>query len=209
VIAWQQRYPRVHWWLCPGRAFAEVTTYRILERYWRDTVERDGETATDLRAALRDLCEAERRWRQATEASGRLAADAALRHAAARGRRGCSPRTAASSTPAGQWIEQAHGGLSMARSDLTPASPGPTRWTPEQSLAVNRDRDFFHRWYVSKLRLMGWHHNGGDGTWITHDDREVGGDEALEFARRSVAEQVCSRSSKEGVECAGSNRSCC
>ena len=36
VIAWQQRFPTVHWWLCPSRAFAEVTTYRILERYWLD-----------------------------------------------------------------------------------------------------------------------------------------------------------------------------
>lgn len=36
VIAWQQRYPNVHWWLCAGRAMAEVTTLRILERFWRD-----------------------------------------------------------------------------------------------------------------------------------------------------------------------------
>lgn len=36
VIAWQQRYPNVHWWLCAGREFAEVTTLRILERWWRD-----------------------------------------------------------------------------------------------------------------------------------------------------------------------------
>jgi hypothetical protein len=38
VVAWQQRYPGTHWWLCPGRQFAEVTTYRILERYHRDRV---------------------------------------------------------------------------------------------------------------------------------------------------------------------------
>lgn len=36
VIAWQQRYPRVHWWPCPTRQFAEATTFRILERYWKD-----------------------------------------------------------------------------------------------------------------------------------------------------------------------------
>jgi ERCC4-type nuclease len=36
VIAWQQRYPRVHWWACPGRRFAEIVTLRLLERYWRD-----------------------------------------------------------------------------------------------------------------------------------------------------------------------------
>jgi ERCC4-type nuclease len=36
VIAWQQRYPRVHWWACPDRRFAEVTVLRVLERFWRD-----------------------------------------------------------------------------------------------------------------------------------------------------------------------------
>lgn len=36
IIAWQQRLPNIHWWLCPGRAFAETTTFRILERFHRD-----------------------------------------------------------------------------------------------------------------------------------------------------------------------------
>lgn len=36
VLAWQQRYYRVHWWLCPSRGFAEVTTFRMLERFWKD-----------------------------------------------------------------------------------------------------------------------------------------------------------------------------
>ncbi len=36
VLAWQQRYPRVHWWACPSREFAEVTTFRILERYLKE-----------------------------------------------------------------------------------------------------------------------------------------------------------------------------
>ncbi len=36
VLAWQQRYPRVHWWACPDRRFAEVTTFRILERYLKE-----------------------------------------------------------------------------------------------------------------------------------------------------------------------------
>jgi hypothetical protein len=36
VIAWQMRYPRVVWWPCPGRAFAEVTTYRLLERFHKE-----------------------------------------------------------------------------------------------------------------------------------------------------------------------------
>ncbi len=35
VLAWQLAYPSVHWWMCPGRRFAEWTTYRLLERYWR------------------------------------------------------------------------------------------------------------------------------------------------------------------------------
>lgn len=35
VLAWQQRYPVV-WWFCPGREFAEYTTFRILERFWRE-----------------------------------------------------------------------------------------------------------------------------------------------------------------------------
>lgn len=51
VLAWQQRYPRVHWWFCPGREFAEYTTFRILERFWR---ERQAKAA----AANRSACEA-------------------------------------------------------------------------------------------------------------------------------------------------------
>lgn len=39
VLAWQQRYPNVHWWLCPGREFAEVTTFRILERFAKEQAE--------------------------------------------------------------------------------------------------------------------------------------------------------------------------
>lgn len=35
VIAWQQRL-NVRWFFCPGRAFAEKTTYHILERFHRD-----------------------------------------------------------------------------------------------------------------------------------------------------------------------------
>jgi ERCC4-type nuclease len=34
VIAWQQRYPSIHWWFCGDRRLAEVTTFRILERWW-------------------------------------------------------------------------------------------------------------------------------------------------------------------------------
>jgi DNA excision repair protein ERCC-4 len=35
VIAWQQRFPSIHWHFVPGRAFAERLTFRILERFWK------------------------------------------------------------------------------------------------------------------------------------------------------------------------------
>lgn len=35
VISWQLKYRSVHWFLCPTRAFAEATAFRILESYWR------------------------------------------------------------------------------------------------------------------------------------------------------------------------------
>jgi ERCC4-type nuclease len=41
VLAWQQRFPVVHWWFCPGREFAEVTTLRILERYLKEQADRN------------------------------------------------------------------------------------------------------------------------------------------------------------------------
>lgn len=39
IIAWQQRFPNVHWLTCPDRRFAEITTFRILERFWRDRLD--------------------------------------------------------------------------------------------------------------------------------------------------------------------------
>jgi DNA excision repair protein ERCC-4 len=33
VIAWQQRFGRVHWWAVPGRRLGEVVTLRVLERF--------------------------------------------------------------------------------------------------------------------------------------------------------------------------------
>lgn len=36
VVAWQQRYRNVHWWLFPSRATAERMTFRMLERFWND-----------------------------------------------------------------------------------------------------------------------------------------------------------------------------
>jgi ERCC4-type nuclease len=42
VIAWTHRYPTVHWWPMGGRTpaesrrLAEITTFRILERFWKE-----------------------------------------------------------------------------------------------------------------------------------------------------------------------------
>lgn len=36
VLAWQQRYPCVHWWFVADRDMGEVTTLRILERFLRE-----------------------------------------------------------------------------------------------------------------------------------------------------------------------------
>lgn len=36
ILAWTQRYPRIHWWLMGSRRLAEVTAFRILERFHRD-----------------------------------------------------------------------------------------------------------------------------------------------------------------------------
>ncbi len=36
VIAWQQRYPRVHWWAMPDRDAAERLTFQVLRRWWMD-----------------------------------------------------------------------------------------------------------------------------------------------------------------------------
>ena len=39
VISWTLRYRGVHWWLCPSRAIAEATAFRILESYWKKLTE--------------------------------------------------------------------------------------------------------------------------------------------------------------------------
>jgi hypothetical protein len=36
VLAWQQRFVRVHWLMLGSRRLAEVTTLRVLERFYRD-----------------------------------------------------------------------------------------------------------------------------------------------------------------------------
>ncbi|QJW94734.1 ERCC4 domain-containing protein [Frigoriglobus tundricola] len=36
ILAWVQRFPRVHWFPAPDRQFAEATTFRFLERFHRE-----------------------------------------------------------------------------------------------------------------------------------------------------------------------------
>lgn len=36
VLAWMQRYPTIHWLFLPGRQQAEVTCFKILERFWKE-----------------------------------------------------------------------------------------------------------------------------------------------------------------------------
>ncbi len=36
ILAWQHRFPLVHWEFCDDRRLAEVTCFRILERFWKD-----------------------------------------------------------------------------------------------------------------------------------------------------------------------------
>ena len=39
VLAWQQRYPRIHWHFWPGRDVAEVVCYRMLDRFVKERKE--------------------------------------------------------------------------------------------------------------------------------------------------------------------------
>lgn len=45
IIAWQQRFVRVHWALMPDRRHAELWTLRVLERAWRDAEKQKRKTA--------------------------------------------------------------------------------------------------------------------------------------------------------------------
>jgi ERCC4-type nuclease len=36
VFAWSQRYQHIHWFTMGSRRLAEMATYEILERFWRD-----------------------------------------------------------------------------------------------------------------------------------------------------------------------------
>lgn len=36
VIAWQQRFPRVHWWMVPDRRHGEAWTFQVLRRFLKE-----------------------------------------------------------------------------------------------------------------------------------------------------------------------------
>lgn len=36
IFAWSQRYPKVHWFAMGSRRHAELATFEILDRYWRE-----------------------------------------------------------------------------------------------------------------------------------------------------------------------------
>lgn len=40
ITAWEQRYPTVHWRMAPGRAAAELMTFRILHQFWKEHIEK-------------------------------------------------------------------------------------------------------------------------------------------------------------------------
>lgn len=36
ILAWSVRYPRIHWFTCDNRELAEITTFRLLERFLKE-----------------------------------------------------------------------------------------------------------------------------------------------------------------------------
>jgi hypothetical protein len=45
ILAWTQRFPRVHWWMMPSRELAMATAFRALERFWLDSQAQQKEEA--------------------------------------------------------------------------------------------------------------------------------------------------------------------
>lgn len=39
ALSWSIKYPKTHWWFCPGRDGAEAVTAWLLERFWRKAQE--------------------------------------------------------------------------------------------------------------------------------------------------------------------------
>lgn len=40
IIAWQQRFTRVHWYFAGSREVGEAITIRVLDRFWREQAAR-------------------------------------------------------------------------------------------------------------------------------------------------------------------------
>jgi len=38
ILSWSQKYPRIHWWMMGNRRLAEVTTFRLLDLYYRNFI---------------------------------------------------------------------------------------------------------------------------------------------------------------------------
>lgn len=36
IVAWQVRYPRVHWWWMPGRYVASKQAFKLMDRFWQE-----------------------------------------------------------------------------------------------------------------------------------------------------------------------------
>lgn len=43
IMAFQVRFPTVHWWLCPSRDVAEAVTFRLLEKWWNEMMRKESE----------------------------------------------------------------------------------------------------------------------------------------------------------------------
>lgn len=53
IMALQVRFPNVQWWLCDGREEAEGVTYRLLEKWWQEWVDKPAKAAKKLLKAGR------------------------------------------------------------------------------------------------------------------------------------------------------------
>jgi DNA excision repair protein ERCC-4 len=50
LAAWSQRFPGTHWFMMPDRRWAEKWTYKLLDRFHRDTVENKRPFAEEVTA---------------------------------------------------------------------------------------------------------------------------------------------------------------
>lgn len=50
IVAWSVRYPAIHWFPAGPRRLAEVTTFRLIERFLKEELAREGTDAGDATA---------------------------------------------------------------------------------------------------------------------------------------------------------------